>query len=53
MTEGAPGAEGGARDIICDVHSAPVDDLDSSNDSLRERVLKVVANRDVRTSVLQ
>ena len=50
MTDGAPGAEGGARDIIGDVHSAPADDLDSSDDSLRERVLKVVADRDVRTS---
>ena len=50
MTEGTPGAEGGAGDIIRDVHSAPADNLDSSDDSLRERVLKVVADRDVRTS---
>ena len=53
MTKGAAGAEGGAGDIIRDVHSVPVDDLDSSNDSLRERVLKVVANRDVKTSASQ
>ena len=53
MTEGAPGAEGGAGDIIRDVHSAPADDLDSSDNNLRERVLKVVADRDVRTSALQ
>ena len=53
MTKGAPGAEGGARDIIRDVHSALVDDLDSSDDSLRERVLKVVADRDVKTSTFQ
>ena len=53
MTEGAPGAEGGAGDINRDVHSAPADDLDSSNNSLRERVLKVVADRDVRTSASQ
>ena len=50
MTEGALSAEGGPGDLICDVHSAPADDLDSSNDSLQERVLKVVADRDVRTS---
>ena len=50
MTKGAPGAEGGVGDVIRDVHFAPADDLDSSDDSLRERVLKVVANRDVRTS---
>ena len=53
MTEGIPGAEGGAGDIIRDVHSAPADDLDSSDDSLWERVLKVVADRDVRTFALQ
>ena len=53
MTEGAPGAEGGAGDIICDIHSAPANDLNSNNDSLRERVLKVVADRDVRTFTLQ
>ena len=53
MTKGAPGAEGGAEDIIRDVHSAPADDLDSSDDNLRERVLKVVADRDVKTSASQ
>ena len=53
MTEGTPGAEGGAGDIIRDVHSAPTDDLDSSDNSLREQVLKVVADRDVRTSASQ
>ena len=53
MTKGAPGAEGGAGDIIRDVHSAPANDVDSSDDSLRERVLKVVADRDIRTSALQ
>ena len=53
MTEGAPGAEGGARDIIRDVHSALADDVDSSDDSLWERVLKVVADREVRTFASQ
>ena len=53
MIEGAPGAEGGPRDIICDVHFVPADDLDSSNESLRERVRKIVADRDVRTSASQ
>ena len=53
MTEGAPGVEGGAGDINRDVHSAFADDVDSSDDSLRERVLKVVADRDVRTSTSQ
>ena len=53
MTEGALGAEGGARDIIRDVHSVPADDLDSSDDNLQERVFKVVEDRDVRTSASQ
>ena len=53
MTEGAPGATGGVGDIIRDDHSAPVDDVDSSDDSLRERVLKVVADRVIKTSVSQ
>ena len=53
MTEGAPGAEEGAGDIIRDFHSAPANDLDSIDDSLWERVLKVVADRDVRTSASQ
>ena len=53
MTKGAPGAKGGAGDIIRNVHFAPADDLDSSDHSLRERVLKVVADRDVKTSVSQ
>ena len=53
MTEGAPGAEGGAGDINRDVHSVLADDPDSSDDSLQERVLKVVADRDVRTSASQ
>ena len=42
-----PGAEGGAGDIIRDVHSAPADDLDSSDDSLQEQVLTIAADRDV------
>ena len=46
MTKGAPGAERGAGDINHNVHSAPADDVDSSDDSLRERVLKVVADRE-------
>ena len=50
MTEGAPGAEGGLGDVIEDVHFAATDDLDSRDDSLRERVLKIVADKDVRSS---
>ena len=50
MTEGALGAEGGPRDFIRDVHSAAADDLDSNDDSLWKRVLKIVVDRDVRTS---
>ena len=50
MTEGALGAEGGVGDIVRDDHSTPVDDVDSNDDSLRERVLKVVADRVVKTS---
>ena len=53
MTEGAPGAERGAGDIVHDDHFASVDDVDSSDDSLRERVLKVVADRVVRTFASQ
>ena len=53
MTEGASGAKGGPGDIICDVHFVLADDLDSSDDSLWERVLKIVADRDIRTSALQ
>ena len=49
MIKGAPGAEGGLKDVIQDVHSVATDDLDSSNDSLREQVLKIVADRDVRS----
>ena len=50
MTKGAPGAEGGAGNIIRDVHSAPTNDLDSSDDSLWEQVLKVVAQLRIGTS---
>ena len=50
MIEGAPGVEGGLGDVIQDVHSAAADDLDSSDDSLQEWVLKIVADRDVRSS---
>ena len=53
MTKGAPSAERGAGDIIRDVHSTLVDDLDSSDDNLREWVLKVVVDRDVKTSTSQ
>ena len=53
MTEGALSAEGGPGDIICDVHFAPANDLDSCDDSLWERVLKIVADKDVRTFALQ
>ena len=53
MTEGAPSAEGGPGDIIRDVHYVPANNLDSSDDSLRERVLKIVADMDVRTSASQ
>ena len=48
--QGAPGAEGGLRDVIQDFHSTAADDLDSSNDSLWERVLKIIADRNVRSS---
>ena len=53
MTEGAPGAEGGPGDIIRDVHSAPTDDLDSSDESLWERVCKIIADRNIKTSTSQ
>ena len=50
MTEGAPSAERGLGDVIQDVHSVVADDLESSDDSLRERVLKIVVDRDVKSS---
>ena len=50
MTKGAPSVEGGLGDVIQDVHSAAADDLDSSDDSLQKRVLKIVADMDVRSS---
>ena len=53
MTEGAPGAERSLGDVIQDVHSVVVDDLDSNDDSLRKWVLKIVADRNVRSSGLQ
>ena len=49
-TEGALGARGCPKEVIEGVDSAADEDLDSSDKSLRKRVLKIVANRDVRSS---
>ena len=49
-TEGAPGVEGCPQGLVQGGESAADEDLDSSDESLRERVLKIVANRDVRSS---
>ena len=49
-TEGAPGAEGCPQGLVQRLESAADEDLDSSDESLRECVLKIVADRDVRSS---
>ena len=49
-TEGAPGAEGCPEGLVQGAEFAADEDLDSSNKSLRKRVLKIVADRDVRSS---
>ena len=51
-TEGAPCAEGCPQRLVQGAESAADEDLDSSNKSLQERILKIVANRDVRSSGL-
>ena len=49
-TEGAPGAEGCPQGLVQGGESAADEDLDSSDESLRERVLKIVSNRDFQSS---
>ena len=46
-TEGAPGVEGCPQGLVQGPKSAAHEDLDSSDESLRERVLKIVADKDV------
>ena len=46
-TEGAPGAERCLERVIQGIDSPADDDDESNNDNLWERVLKVVADRDV------
>ena len=48
-TEGAPAAEGCPQGLVQGGESVADEDLDSSDESLRERVLKIVADRDVRS----
>ena len=50
MTEGASAAKGHLGEVIQNVHFAATNDLNSIDDNLRERVLKIVADRDVRSS---
>ena len=49
-TEGAPGAEGCPHRLVQGPESAAHEDVDSSDESLRERVLKIVANRGILSS---
>ena len=48
-TEDALAAEGCLQGLIQGGESAADEDLDSSDKSLQERVLKIVADRDVRS----
>ena len=49
-TEGAPGGEGCLQGLVQGAEFATDEDLDSSDENLWERVLKIVADRDVRRS---
>ena len=49
-TEGAPGAEGCPQGLVQGGESATDEDLDSSDESLRERVLKIIADRGILRS---
>ena len=49
-TEGAPGAERCSQGLVQGSESAADEDLDSSDKSLRERVLKIIADKDVWSS---
>ena len=46
-TEGAPGTEGCPQGLVQGPESAAHEDFDSNDESLRERVLKIVADRGV------
>ena len=48
--EGAPGAEGCPQGLVQGGESAADEDLDTSDESLWERVLKIVADRGVLRS---
>ena len=49
-TEGAPGAEGCLHGLVQGLESAAHEDVDSSDECLWERVLKIVADRGVLSS---
>ena len=49
-TGGAPGAEGCPQGLIEGLESAAHEDVDSSYESLRERILKIVTDRGVLSS---
>ena len=49
-TEGAPGAEGCPQGLVQGGESAADEDLDTSDESLGEHVLKIVADRGVLSS---
>ena len=52
-TEGAPGAEGCLQGLVQGPESAAHEDVDSSDKSLWEHVLKIVADKGVPNSGLQ
>ena len=49
-TEGASGAEGCPQGLVQGGESTADEDLDTSDESLRERVLKIVVDRGVLSS---
>ena len=52
-TEGAPGAEGCIQGLERGPESAAHEEVDSSDESLRERILKIVADKVVPSSESQ
>ena len=49
MTEGTPDAKGCPQGLVQGAEYVADEDLDSSDKSLQEHVLKIVAERDVRS----
>ena len=49
-TKGAPGAEGCPQGLVQGPESVAHEDVDSTDESLRERVLKIVVDRGILSS---